>query len=316
MDPLSSFPVRLDTDGTLAVSEPDDSVLKEEQAEETAKPVVVCVDDDRTNLHALSRVLRARCTVLAAESGEEALAHIQANPDVACVLADLRMPGLAGAELLGRVAEMRPHCRRAVVTGFPESEDLIAAINAGRLHYVITKPWRLQDLLQIVENLIVTYKLERDNARLVGELRHANDSLRDHETVLQHQLDARGREISIATEQLAQMGHQLDALTLRDSLTGLYTHRAFQERLREEVARALRYGQPMSILIADIDGFATVNYDLGYQIGDDILRRLAGVLQEDEAPVRVSDIVARYSGEEFVILLPETGKSGARTRSA
>jgi diguanylate cyclase (GGDEF)-like protein len=181
---------------------------------------------------------------------------------------------------------------------------------------VITKPWKLQDLLQVIDQLIHTYKLERDNARLVAELRLANDQLREHESVLQRQLDARGREISAATEQLAQMGHQLDALTLRDGLTGLYTHRAFQERLREEVARALRYGQPMSILIADIDGFATVNYDLGYQVGDDILRRLASVLQEDEAPVRVSDIVARYSGEEFVLLLPETGKSGALTKAA
>jgi len=299
----------------LAVVETDEAVVSE-TTEETTKPVVVCVDDDRNNLHALSRVLRARCTVLAAETGEEALVHVQANPDVACVLADLRMPGLAGAELLARVAQLRPHCRRAVVTGFPESEDLIAAINAGHLHYVITKPWKLQDLLQVVDQLIHTYKLERDNARLVAELRLANDSLREHESVLQRQLDARGKEISAATEQLAQMGHQLDALTLRDGLTGLYTHRAFQERLREEVARALRYGSPMSILIADIDGFATVNYDLGYQIGDDILRRLAGVLQEDDAPVRTSDIVARYSGEEFVLLLPETGKSGALTKAA
>lgn len=299
----------------MAVVEPDDAVVNE-TTEETTKPVVVCVDDDRNNLHALSRVLRARCTVLVAESGEDALKHVQANPDVACVLADLRMPGLAGAELLARVSQLRPHCRRAVVTGFPESEELIAAINAGHLHYVITKPWKLQDLLQVVDQLIHTYKLERDNARLVAELRLANDSLREHESVLQRQLDARGKEISAATEQLAQMGHQLDALTLRDGLTGLYTHRAFQERLREEVARALRYGSPMSILIADIDGFATVNYDLGYQVGDDILRRLSAVLQEDEAPIRTSDIVARYSGEEFVLLLPETGKSGALTKAA
>ena len=74
------------------------------------------------------------------------------------------------------------------------------------------------------------------------------------------------------------MGSQLDALTLRDPLTGLYTHRAFQERLREECARALRYSQPMSLLLGDIDGFAQVNYDLGYQVGDEILRRIAAVL--------------------------------------
>ncbi|HWO23277.1 MAG TPA: EAL domain-containing protein [Kofleriaceae bacterium] len=275
------------------------------------------MDDDRSNLQALGRVLRAKCSVLLAATGLEALEHVRSNPDVACVLADLRMPGLPGAELLARVAEIRPHCRRAVVTGFPESEDLIAAINAGHLHYVITKPWKLQDLLQVVDQLVHTFKLERDNHRLLAELRLANTQLREHERVLEAQLDARGREISAATEQLAQMGHQIDALTLRDGLTGLYTHRAFQERLREEVTRALRWGQPMSILIGDIDGFASVNYDLGYQVGDDILRRVATLLQED-SPDRVpkSDVVARYSGEEFVILLPETGKQEAATKAA
>jgi diguanylate cyclase (GGDEF)-like protein len=285
--------------------------------EETVKPIVVCVDDDRSNLNALGRVLRARCTVLLASNGMEALDHVTAHPDVACVLADLRMPGLPGAELLARVAVLRPHCRRAVVTGYPESDDLINAINAGHLHYVITKPWRLQDLLQVVDQLVHTFKLERDNHRLLAELRLANTQLREHERVLEAQLDARGREISAATEQLAQMGHQIDALALRDGLTGLYTHRAFQERLREEVARALRYGQPMSILIADIDGFASVNYDLGYQVGDDILRRIATVLQEDESPDRIgaSDVVARYSGEEFVLLLPETAKAGALAKA-
>jgi len=297
----------------LAVSD-----LDQAGTDEAVKPIVICVDDDRTNLNALGRVLRARCSVLLASSGVEALELVQANPEVSCVLADLRMPGIAGPELLARVAEIRPHCRRAVVTGFPESDDLITAINAGHLHYVITKPWKLQDLMQVVDQLVHTFRLERDNHRLLGELSLANTQLREHERVLEAQLEVRGREISAATEQLAQMGHQLDALTLRDGLTGLYTHRAFQERLREEIARALRYGQPMSLLIADIDGFASVNYDLGYQAGDDILRRLAVVLQEDDSPdrVRTSDVVARYSGEEFVLLLPETAKAGALTKAA
>jgi len=286
--------------------------------EDPSKPVVICVDDDQSNLTALGRVLRARCTVMLASTGEQALEMIEATQDVAAVLADLHMPGLPGAELLARVAQLRPQCRRAVVTGYPESEELIAAINAGHLHYVITKPWKLTDLLQVVEQLIHTFKLERDNHRLLDELRQVNSQLRDHERILEAQLSERGREISAATEQLAQMGNQLDALTLRDPLTGLYTHRAFQERLREEVARANRYSQPMSLLIADIDQFASVNYDLGYQAGDDILRRIAVILQEDESPERVrsSDVVARYSGEEFVLLLPETPKPGALTKAA
>jgi diguanylate cyclase (GGDEF)-like protein len=279
---------------------------------------VICVDDDQSNLNALGRVLRARCTVHLATSGQEALELVEQNADVAAVLADLHMPGLPGAELLAKVAQMRPHCRRAVVTGFPESDELISAINAGHLHYVITKPWKLTDLLQVVDQLIHTFKLERDNNRLLDELRSVNNQLRDHERILEAQLSERGKEISAATEALASMGNQLDALTLRDPLTGLYTHRAFQERLREEVARANRYSQPMSLLIADIDQFANVNYDLGYSVGDEILRKISVILQEDESPdrVRSSDVVARYSGEEFVLLLPETAKPGALTKAA
>ena len=253
--------------------------------------------------------------MLLATNGQEALGFLEQHHEVAAVLADLHMPGIAGGDLLARVSALRPHCRRAVVTGFPESEELIAAINAGHLHYVITKPWKLADLLQVVDQLVHTFQLERDNVRLVDELRTVNTQLREHETSLQAQLSDRGREISAATETIVQMGQQLDALNLRDPLTGLYTHRAFQERLREEVARALRYSQPMSLLIADIDQFASVNYDLGYQAGDDILRGIATILQEDDSPdrVRSSDVVARYSGEEFVLLLPETAKAGALT---
>jgi diguanylate cyclase (GGDEF)-like protein len=300
----------------LAVS--DGNQPAQAAPEESGRPTVICVDDDQNNLNALGRVLRTRCHVLLASQGEEALKLLEDHAEVACVLADLHMPGLAGAELLAKVAQLRPHCRRAVVTGFPESEELISAINAGHLHYVITKPWKLTDLLQVVDQLVHTFKLESDNTRLVDELRSVNHQLRDHERMLEAQLSERGREISAATEQLAQMGHQLDALTLRDPLTGLYTHRAFQERLREEVARALRYSQPMSLLIADIDQFASVNYDLGYQAGDEILRRIATVLLEDDSPdrVRTSDVVARYSGEEFVLLLPETAKPGALTKAA
>ena len=85
--------------------------------------------------------------------------------------------------------------------------------------------------------------------------------------------------------------------------------------MREEIARAVRYGQPMSLLIADIDGFASINYELGYQTGDEILRRIAAIMVEEPDRARTSDIVARFSGEEFALMLPETGKAGGLVKA-
>ncbi len=220
-------------------------------SEEPGKPIVICVDDDRNNLNALGRVLRARCNVLLATGGEEALEFVEQHPDVAwrcsptCACPGCRAPSCSPA-----CRTLRPHCRRAVVTGFPESDELIAAINAGHLHYVITKPWKLPICCRSSTSSSTRYRLERDNARLRRRAAaRSNHSCASTRSYSRRSSSRRGREISAATEQLAQMGLQLDALTLRDALTGLYTHRAFQERLREEVARALRYGQPMSLLI-------------------------------------------------------------------
>ncbi|MGE0548621.1 MAG: EAL domain-containing protein [Kofleriaceae bacterium] len=240
-----------------------------------------------------------------ATSDGEALALIESLPEVACVLADVLT---AGATLFARIASARPQCRRAVVTGTPHPTELIGEINAGHVHYVIAKPWAPHELIQVVDQLTTTFRLETDNRRLLAQLH-------EHQQVFQDQLIARGREITAATERLAQMGHQLDRMALRDGLTGLYSHLAFQERLRDAVSRASRFGEPLSLLLADIDGFANINYEIGYQTGDDILRRIATLLQS-ETPDRSAEVVARFSGEEFAILLPDTSKSAALTRAA
>ena len=106
---------------------------------EAGKPIVVCVDDDQTNLSALAGALGERYGVLLATSGEEALRLVDANPDVACVLADQRMPGMAGQVLLERIAQLRPRCRRAVVTGYPDTAELTAALRGEDAGTIIWK---------------------------------------------------------------------------------------------------------------------------------------------------------------------------------
>ena len=96
---------------------------------------------------------------------------------------------------------------------------------------------------------------------------------------------------------------------ITDGLTGLYNHRFFYERLRDEVVRARRYELPLSVLMMDLDDFKTYNDRFGHPAGDGVLRRVAEILR---AQLRVSvDIAARYGGEEFAIILPHTETGGA-----
>ena len=92
-------------------------------------------------------------------------------------------------------------------------------------------------------------------------------------------------------------------LASTDGLTNLYNHRAFQERLAQEVDRANRYGRPLSLLMIDVDHFKVYNDTYGHPQGDAVLQDIARLLQDIS---RTSDTVARYGGEEFALILPET----------
>ena len=94
----------------------------------------------------------------------------------------------------------------------------------------------------------------------------------------------------------------------RDFLTSLPNRRAFEERIAEELARAVRYERPLSLLILDIDNFKIVNDSLGHQWGDIVLRNVAEILGDRKRP---SDFAARVGGEEFALILSETALDAA-----
>jgi diguanylate cyclase (GGDEF)-like protein len=95
----------------------------------------------------------------------------------------------------------------------------------------------------------------------------------------------------------------MSELAARDMLTGLYNRRMLEQRLAEETQRALRYSKPYSVLMLDIDRFKTINDTYGHPVGDAVLQSLARTLLKE---VRDIDTAARFGGEEFVIILPET----------
>ena len=117
-------------------------------------------------------------------------------------------------------------------------------------------------------------------------------------------IDQRDQRMS----ELARLTEQYRDRAQLDSLTDLPNRAALDARLQEEVERAVRYRHPMSLCFIDIDHFKAINDTAGHQIGDEILRGLAGVLR---STVRTPDFVARYGGEEFVVIAPGTWSADA-----
>ncbi len=111
-----------------------------------------------------------------------------------------------------------------------------------------------------------------------------------------------------AYRELESANARLQEISFTDEVTRLYNRRYFSVRLEEEVARYRRFGHPLSLVLVDLDGFKVVNDELGHLAGDETLRGVAEVLLKNSRGI---DVICRYGGDEFAVLLVETARAGA-----
>ncbi len=149
---------------------------------------LLLVDDEKEILRTLTLTFEDDYEVFTTTNGAEALGILE-KQDIALILADQRMPGMTGVELLERSLHLKPHAIRMILTGYTDTAALIQAINQGRIYQYITKPWDRQDLRIIVQRALDSYELTLENQRLLQELSAANERLKDENTVLKKELD-------------------------------------------------------------------------------------------------------------------------------
>lgn len=156
-------------------------------------------------------------------------------------------------------------------------------------------------------------ELARAFNRMANDLQVSFDRLNHQHQEIEHQkteLEALYNELQNAhasletsNEDLQEANRRLEEAAFTDGLTGLLNHRAFQDQLRKEAMQAQRSGQPLSLILLDIDYFKNFNDTFGHPAGDELLKLTADALRDT---ARAYDLVARYGGEEFAILLPNT----------
>jgi diguanylate cyclase (GGDEF)-like protein len=261
---------------------------------------VLVVDDEPYILSALTAFLKFDYNIISAENGEAAQkVFAERPPDI--ILSDLKMPRMSGIQLLEWVRKNHPATVRLLMTGYGELDDAVEAINRGQVFRYMFKPWKEDQLLDMLRSAAHTFYLERSHEELLQQLQTMNEQL-------EKRVADRTRELEAALGELEQKNSMLEKLALTDPLTGLPNRRAMDRLVERELRRRDRYPFDLSLGIIDVDHFKSINDRFLLPGGDKVLIDLAKVLQTAQRNV---DLLGRIGGEEFMVLAPETNTEGA-----
>ena len=184
---------------------------------------ILCVDDETANLRLLERLFRDSYEVFTASSGAEGLEILSVH-DVALIISDQRMPGIAGIDFLKQAAEMRPQTVRIMLTGYTDAGTLVDAINSGVVYKYVTKPWVNEELAAGVKRALQHYEtmkgqrqLQLQNERLQTSLKSTRDAFIE---VLMQRLEAKDQAARGHAERVRDLAASIgDAMGLDRSDT-------------------------------------------------------------------------------------------------
>jgi diguanylate cyclase (GGDEF)-like protein len=301
-------------------------------SETAASAKILLVEDSPTESLALRNIVRfGGYEAIVTRNAEEALKVLE-EQGVDLVLSDIDMPGMNGYQLCAAIkADARWSAIPVILLTTLSSPLNILKGLESRADYYLTKPYTRDFLLRSVAELLAhppgppepgaaplavfvegeAHQVTAGRRQMVNLLFSTYDcAARQNKQLIatQAELHSRNQQLREQQEQLRVANERLTELATTDGLTGLVNHRTFKDRLREEFSRAGRYEIPLSLMMLDVDKFKQFNDAFGHPAGDDVLRRVANILQDT---TRDTDLVGRYGGEEFIVLLPYTSRDAA-----
>ena len=240
------------------------------------------------------------------------------------LMAALPVTGVHAASFLHALEEQVPGMKKVLLTRNVDLGSLVTSLNHAHVDFFLVHPFTLEEAQQAVKHLWSIRKLEQERDELHQQNLNMLEELRTFNAVLEQRVRERTDELAQANGKLAgalrEIEHKNRALVLLneslniqatvDPLTGLFNRREFRNRLQSEWGRFKRHQGALSLVILDIDHFKKVNDSYGHDGGDAILEALGALLRAQQ---RRQDVVCRYGGEEFVILLPDTHLDAALT---
>ncbi len=238
---------------------------------------ILLVDDTRTEQHIMTvRLNEMGHEVICCSNGQEAI-ELYNKYDFDLVLMDVIMPIMDGHEAARRIRTLENDWVPIIfLSGRTSPDDIAAGISAGGDDY-LSKP---------VDETVLAAKM----------------------TAMQRIAAMRHRLISVSNE-LESANSELQKLANADGLTGLANRRIIDQYLEKETARSIRSEHPIAVIMMDLDNFKAYNDTYGHVAGDSCLKKISKVLKNTVR--RPEDLVGRYGGEEFCVILPNTDMSGA-----
>lgn len=237
---------------------------------------MLVVDDDDVVRLSLIEVLASGGIRAVGANRRDEALRLQSAYQPAVVVVDYRLPDGSGIELANELKELDPEAPVLLLTGYASLDSAVAAV--GQLDAYLIKPVAPQTFLQTIRNAMARRSLVAENRSLVERLERLN-------------------------------AYQ----ALYDPLTGLPNRALLDDRLTQALAAARRTGSCLAVLFVDLDGFKVVNDMFGHHVGDQLLRETSDRLA---AARRQSDTVARFGGDEFVVVCPDIHTSAAACRIA